>query len=99
GRARRSSATAPTSSRRNICRGQRLFPRSAIFMKLKMSGLGVALASSCKASEMPVYERLADIEDIVDSKTCCDDVDRSKPEPDIFEAMLRRLGVRSDEAI
>jgi len=85
---------------------EKYLPRAAafpavrdLFMKLKMSGLSVALASSCKASEMPVYERLADIKDIVDSKTCGDDVDRSKPEPDIFEAMLRRLGVRFDEAI
>jgi HAD superfamily hydrolase (TIGR01509 family) len=76
------------------------FPRvRELFIKLKMSGLQVALASSCKASEMPVYERLADIEDLVDSKTCGDDVDRSKPEPDVFEVMLRRLGVRPDEAI
>src|SRR5690348_14361352 len=37
------------------------FPRVRdLFIKLKMSGLRVALASSCKASEMPAYERLAD---------------------------------------
>jgi HAD superfamily hydrolase (TIGR01509 family) len=76
------------------------FPRVRdLFIKLKMAGLRVALASSCKASEMPVYERLSEIEDLVDSKTCGDDVDRSKPEPDIFEAVLRRLGLRPDEAI
>ncbi len=71
-----------------------------LFKRLKASGLRVALASSCKADEMPVYERLANIKDLVDGKTCGDDVDRSKPEPDIFEAMLRRLGeLQPDQAI
>jgi HAD superfamily hydrolase (TIGR01509 family) len=70
-----------------------------LFKKLKASGLLVALASSCKADEMPFYERLANIKDLVDSKTCGDDVDRSKPEPDIFEAMLRRLGERRPDQV
>jgi HAD superfamily hydrolase (TIGR01509 family) len=71
-----------------------------LFTKLKAAGLRLALASSCKSDEMPVYERLANIKDLIDSRTCGDDVDRSKPEPDIFEAMLRRLGaLQPDQAI
>jgi HAD superfamily hydrolase (TIGR01509 family) len=71
-----------------------------LFKKLKASGLRVALASSCKADEMPIYERVANIKDLVDSKTCGDDVDRSKPESDIFEVMLRRLGdLQPEQAI
>jgi len=64
------------------------------------SGGSVALASSAKADEVDTYKRIARIEDLISKETSSDDVERSKPHPDIFQAALARLGgVLPSEAI
>jgi HAD superfamily hydrolase (TIGR01509 family) len=62
-----------------------------LFHRIKSSGRRIALASSCKANELDGYKELAGIADLVDTATCSDDVERSKPAPDIFEAVLGKL--------
>ena len=64
----------------------------SLFERLEQSGIRIALASSAKGDELNHYKRLADIEDLVQEQTSSDDADRSKPEPDIFQAALARLG-------
>jgi beta-phosphoglucomutase-like phosphatase (HAD superfamily) len=60
----------------------------------------VALASSAKADEIETYKRIARIEDLVADETTSDDVERSKPHPDVFLAALEQLGqVRPTDAI
>jgi HAD superfamily hydrolase (TIGR01549 family) len=56
------------------------------------SGRRIALASSAKADEVDTYKRIARIEDLVAEETSADDVERSKPHPDVFQAALERLG-------
>jgi HAD superfamily hydrolase (TIGR01509 family) len=63
----------------------------ALLARLRADGLTVALASSGKASEVEHYQKILGIEDLVDAVTSADDADRSKPHPDIFEAVLRKL--------
>ncbi|MBV8895268.1 MAG: HAD family hydrolase [Acidobacteriaceae bacterium] len=63
-----------------------------LFLKVKGEGQQVALASSAKGDELKHYEKLANIDDLVEVKTSSADAKRSKPHPDIFEAALDRLG-------
>ncbi len=64
----------------------------ALFERLRADGLVIALASSAKQEELQTYKRIAHIDDLVGIETSADDADRSKPNPDIFDAALRRLG-------
>ncbi|MBA3492864.1 MAG: HAD family hydrolase [Gammaproteobacteria bacterium] len=79
----------------------RAFPRvRELFERIKADGKRIALASSAKKEELKTYKELARITDLVEEETSADDVDKSKPHPDIFEAALAALGdVEADEAI
>jgi HAD superfamily hydrolase (TIGR01509 family) len=69
------------------------FPRvRELFQRIKADGKRIALASSAKKPELADYQRVAGIEDLVDAETSSDDAEQSKPEPDIFHAVLDRLG-------
>ena len=71
-----------------------------LFQKLKDEGFRLALASSAKEDELGTYKKLARIEDLVEEETSADDAGKSKPHPDIFEAVMERLGdIAPSEAI
>lgn len=73
---------------------------SALFERIKADGTRIVLASSAKADELETYKRIANIEKLVDAETSSDDAKESKPEPDIFEAAMSKLGdVEPDEVI
>ncbi len=63
-----------------------------LFLKVRQNGQGTALASSARGDELKIYERIANIEDLVEVETSSADAERSKPHPDIFVAALERLG-------
>jgi HAD superfamily hydrolase (TIGR01509 family) len=93
-------------ARGEIYKGQylprvRAFPRvRALFERLKADGKRIVLASSAKQDELEAYKKLAEIEDLVEGETSKDDVERSKPHPDIFQGALGKLdGVEPGEAI
>ena len=67
--------------------------------RMRLAGIHVALASSSKKDELEYYKRLAKIEDLVEKNTSADDADKSKPYPDIFQATLKKLGVKPAEAL
>ena len=72
----------------------------ALFEHIRAAGLRIALASSGKRSEVEHYQELLGIGDLVDAATSADDADRSKPHPDIFEAVRDKLsGIRPDAMI
>ena len=62
-----------------------------LFTALKERGLKLALGSSAKSEELQTYEKLLGVEKLVDVRTTSDDADQSKPEPDIFEAVMKKL--------
>ena len=64
----------------------------ALFERIRRDGLKIALASSSKQQEVAHYAKLLDIEDLIETGTSTDDAKKSKPEPDIFEAALEKLG-------
>lgn len=72
----------------------------ALFQRIKADGTRIALASSAKADELETYKKIANIEGLTDIETSSDDAEKSKPEPDIFEAAMSKLGdVEPDEVI
>lgn len=64
----------------------------ALIQHLQVDGKQLALASSAKGDELQTYKEIADIKDLIDTETSSDDAEESKPNPDIFEAALERLG-------
>ena len=77
------------------------FPRvRELLERLRQDGIEIVLASSAKKDELGFYKRVAAIEDLVDKETSADDVEKSKPHPDIFEAALTLLqGIDRSEVI
>lgn len=70
-----------------------------LLVKLKESGIRVALASSAPAKDLLFYKKLVGMEDLVDEQSSADDAGRSKPHPDIFEATLKRLGLEPHQVL
>jgi HAD superfamily hydrolase (TIGR01549 family) len=71
-----------------------LRPFSAVpelLRRARDAGLQIAVASSAKKDEVEKYLDIAHITDLVDLKTSSDDVEESKPAPDIFEIVLKKL--------
>ncbi|MGE5538140.1 MAG: HAD family hydrolase [Gemmatimonas sp.] len=61
-----------------------------LFARIRSAGLKIVLASSAKGDELGAYKRIASIEDLVDGEVSGDDVEHSKPYPDVFQAALGR---------
>ena len=62
-----------------------------LFERLQGDGYKLALASSATKKELERYAKLLEIEDLIDGGASTDDAEKSKPEPDIFEAAVRKL--------
>ena len=79
----------------------RSFPKvRELFLKIRSEGQKVALASSAKKDEVTAPKRIAQIEDLVSCETSADDIDSSKPDPDVFQAALQCLKcIKPDEAV
>src|SRR4051812_12977859 len=78
----------------------RPFPKvRELFLRVREDGKKIALASSGKGEEVDVYQKLCDIEDLIDVQVTSDDADSSKPAPDVFAASLKKVGVDAPAAI
>lgn len=76
------------------------FPQvKQLFETIKADGIKIVLASSARNETIAHYQKLLDIENLIDGATSTDDVDRAKPEPDIFEAALAKLPDISTEEV
>ncbi|MGE7205567.1 YhjD/YihY/BrkB family envelope integrity protein [Sphingomonas sp. NPDC019816] len=71
----------------------------ALIERVHAAGSKVVLASSASGEELDHYVALLGIESLVSATTSSDDVDRSKPAPDIFAVALKKAGVPGDAAI
>jgi HAD superfamily hydrolase (TIGR01549 family) len=71
----------------------RAFPAvRELFERVRADGKRIALASSAKEEELEAYKEIANVADLVEEETSKDDVERSKPHPDIFASALAKLG-------
>jgi phosphoglycolate phosphatase-like HAD superfamily hydrolase len=72
---------------------------SALVGQCATAGLKVVLASSAKAEELDHYVELLDIGRFLSAATSIDDVETSKPAPDIFATALEKIGLSGDDAV
>ncbi len=70
-----------------------------LFLRLRHAGKRIVLASSAHKWEIEHHLRLLKVEQLVDGYTTADDVDRSKPYPDIFLAAAQMAGIPAARAI
>jgi len=70
-----------------------------LLRRVRDAGVRVGIASSAKKDELDKYVDIARIADLVDVKTSSDDAKESKPAPDIFEVVLRKLGIAGVDAV
>lgn len=66
---------------------------------VKKSGLRVVLATSASAKEVGHLRQAIDADDAIDAVTCNEDVDMSKPDPDLVQAALDKAGLVADNAV
>ncbi len=62
-------------------------------------GWAVVLASSASGRDLEVMRRALDADDAITAATGADDVERSKPAPDLVRAALDKAGARPAEAL
>ncbi len=66
------------------------FPAAAeLLAHVHQAGLAVVLATSSPSADLEVFEKLLAADDAIDARTTADDVEQSKPGPDVFLAALR----------
>jgi phosphoglycolate phosphatase-like HAD superfamily hydrolase len=70
-----------------------------LLRRVRDAGLRIAIGSSAKKDELEKYLDIARIGDLVDVKTSSDDAEESKPAPDIFEVVLKKLGIKGNDAV
>lgn len=67
--------------------------------RLRSRGLVCAAVSSSAAEDIADLLRAAGVADLIDVVISADDADRSKPDPDLIEIALDRIGVMPQEAL
>jgi phosphoglycolate phosphatase-like HAD superfamily hydrolase len=70
-----------------------------LLRRVRDAGLRIAIGSSAKKDELEKYLDIARIADLVDAESSSEDAEESKPAPDIFEIVLKRLGIEGREAV
>ena len=70
-----------------------------LLLRVKASGRRIVLATSSDKADLGIYKKIVDMEDLVEEEATSADAKKSKPEPDIFAAALRKAGVGAEQAI
>jgi HAD superfamily hydrolase (TIGR01549 family) len=65
-----------------------------LVVELKRRGLIVVLASSSNQDDLDHFLDALDAKDVVDNWTTSDDVERTKPHPDLIQAALAKAGTQ-----
>jgi HAD superfamily hydrolase (TIGR01549 family) len=78
----------------------RPFPKvRELFERILADDKRIVLATSAKEEELKTLKQIAQISDLIEDEINADDVERSKPQPDIFAAAHARLEDLPSEAI
>jgi HAD superfamily hydrolase (TIGR01509 family) len=71
----------------------------ALLERLGRDGRTLVIATSAKREELDAMLRQVGLDGLFEEETSSSDAERSKPDPDIVEAALRRAGVPPDECV
>lgn len=78
----------------------RPFPGAAdLLRELHRLGLTVVLATSAPQDELQLLRKVLDADDALDGQTCADDVDRSKPDAEVFVTAMERAAIDPRRAL
>jgi HAD superfamily hydrolase (TIGR01509 family) len=72
---------------------------AGLIERVHASGRRVVLASSAKQDELEHYVDLLGVKPLISATTSIDDVETSKPEPDIFGVALEKVGIAPSNAL
>jgi HAD superfamily hydrolase (TIGR01509 family) len=76
------------------------FPRAAEALReVHERGLVVVLATSAPDDELVTLRKALDADDAIDGQTSADDVDRSKPDPEVFLSAMKRFSIDPRRAL
>lgn len=67
--------------------------------RIRKQGLKVAVASSAKPDELQALLQLVGAADLIKDKTSSQDVQRSKPDPDVMDVTIERIGLPANELL
>lgn len=67
--------------------------------KMRAEGLEIAIGTSAQKEDLLALLEIAQVADLIDSKTSADDAESSKPDPDIIQAALRRLKLPAEQVL
>ena len=67
--------------------------------RLRRDGYRLGVASSAQPSELEPLLKIAGVDDLLRERSSADDVEESKPEPDVVLAALRKLGLGPSAAV
>jgi HAD superfamily hydrolase (TIGR01509 family) len=67
--------------------------------ELAARGHKVVIATSAKPEELDHYLEMLDVRELADGWTSSQDVEATKPEPDLVHAALEKVGGRAEEAV
>jgi HAD superfamily hydrolase (TIGR01549 family) len=70
-----------------------------VMERLTKLGGRIALATDCKGPELKHYLSLLNIDELIDSMACGDDVEHGKPDPRLVGLAVRKLGVAAGQAV
>jgi len=70
-----------------------------LVQRLVGDGFTLAIASSASDEELHPLLEVARVADLIPTRTSSDDADRSKPDPDIVKAALKRAGCPRERAV
>jgi HAD superfamily hydrolase (TIGR01549 family) len=70
-----------------------------VFEVLTKRGGKIALATDCTGPELKHYRSLLNVDDLIDSISCGDDIEHGKPDPRLVGLALRKLGVAGGQAV
>lgn len=76
------------------------FPRvRELLLRMRQSGLALAVATSAKKEELEPFLAIAKVQDLIEEKASSSDALRSKPDPDIVQAAIAKLGFEPNRVI
>jgi HAD superfamily hydrolase (TIGR01509 family) len=85
---------------RELAGDLRPFPQGAQLLRhVHEAGLVVVLATSAPKDELELLRRCLDADEAIDGQTTADDVDDSKPAPDVFLAAMEQFSIDPQRAL
>lgn len=70
-----------------------------LIQRMRQEGLRVSVASSTDKEDLHAFLMLLRIHPLVEQSTTADDAEQTKPEPDIFQAALKKLELAPADAV